>query len=138
MPEIMPPSASYIPEDVRVFLERWRTTMVAGDAKGQAALYAQNVDKFFTKRNVSRDDVRREKVRMLSRYPEFHKYEIRDVRIESLKEDRAIVTFRKDWDARGRGKFSGSEQQRLTLVKRSGSWQIVGEEETKVHWVRRR
>ncbi len=126
-----------IPQDVRVFLDRWRTTLVTGDAAGQAALYADRVDKFFTKRNVSRQDVRREKERMLSRYPEFHKYDIRDVRIETLNEDRAVLTFRKDWDARGRGRFSGSEQQRLTLIKQSGSWQIVGEEETKVHWVRR-
>ena len=110
---------------------------MAGDAAGQAALYADRVDKFFTKRDVSREDVRREKERMLSRYPEFHKYDIRDVRIESLNDDRAVLTLRKDWDARGRGRFSGSEQQRLTLSKQSGSWQIVGEEETKVHWVRR-
>jgi uncharacterized protein (TIGR02246 family) len=133
-----PASSSHsIPNDVQAFLNRWRITLVAGDAAGQAALYADRVDKFFTKRNVSREDVRREKERMLSRYPEFHKYDIREVRIERLNDDRAVLTFRKDWDARGRGRFSGSEQQRLTLSKQSGSWQIVGEEETKVHWVRR-
>jgi hypothetical protein len=126
-----------VPADLRAFLERWRSTLVAGDATAQAALYADRVDRFFTKRSVTRAEVRREKQRMLTRYPEFHKYEISDVRLESLTSDRAVVTFRKEWDARGRGRFAGSEQQRLTLERVSESWKIVGEEETKVHWVRR-
>jgi uncharacterized protein (TIGR02246 family) len=135
--DIPQPLSHHVPADVQAFLNRWRTTMIAGDASGQAEMYANRVNKFFTKRNVSRDEVRKEKERMLSRYPDFHKYDISDVRIERLKDDRAVLTFRKQWDARGRGRFSGSEQQRLTLIKQSGSWRIVGEEETKVHWVRR-
>ena len=74
---------------------------------------------------------------MLARYPEFRKYDIRDVRLESMDGERAVVVFRKDWDVRGRGRFAGSEQQRLTLDRESGSWQIAREEETKVYWVRR-
>ena len=132
-----PQSTSSVPADLQAFLDRWRTTLISGDAKAQAALYANRVDRFFTKRNVTRRDVLREKERMLARYPEFHKYDISDVQIESLDDSRAVVTFRKDWDARGRGRFAGSEQQRLTLRRDDGSWKIVREEETKIHWVRR-
>jgi hypothetical protein len=128
---------SNLPGDLHVFLDRWRSTLISGDAGAQADLYANKVDRFFTKRNVSRDEVRREKERLLGQYPEFYRYEIGDVRVESMDGNRAVVSFRKDWDARGRGRFAGSERQRLTLRRESGSWKIVGEEETKVYWVRR-
>jgi hypothetical protein len=131
------PNRQNIPGDVHAFLDRWRTTLISGDSAAQAALYAPRVHRFFTKRNVTREQVQREKERMLTRYPEFHKYDINDVHVQSQDNDRVIVTFRKDWEARGRGRFAGSEQQRLTLIKRAGTWQIVSEEETKVHWVRR-
>jgi hypothetical protein len=95
------------------------------------------VDRFFRQRGVTREQVRREKQRMLERYPDFNKYELKDVRLESRRGDRAVVTFRKDWDASGRGHFAGSERQRLSLRRAGGTWQITGEEELKVYWVKR-
>jgi hypothetical protein len=129
--------AAGLPGELRTFLDRWRNTMVAGDAAGQADLYANLVDRFYTRSNVSRAEVRREKEQLLAKYPQFHRFKISDVRLETLESDRAVVTLHKEWDARGRGRFAGAERQRLTLSKESGSWRIVGEEETRVYWMRR-
>jgi hypothetical protein len=126
-----------LPEDLHAFLDRWRGTLVAGDANAQANLYAQRVERFLTKRNVTREQVRREKAQLIAQYPAFQRYNIDDVRVESMDSSRAVVSFRKDWDARGNGRFAGSERQRLTLIREGGLWKIVGEEETKVYWVRR-
>lgn len=130
-------TASALPADLSGFLDQWRRTLIDRDLDAQVALYAPAVGRFFNKRNVSRDDVRSEKKRFLNRYPEFVKYDVSDIRVESMENDRAVLTFRKEWDARGRNRFAGAERQRLTLVRDGRNWQIVGEEELKVYWVRR-
>lgn len=132
--------ASYgygVPSDIRAFLERWRTTLVAGAVQEQADLYAPQVDRFFNMTNVSRDFVRQEKQKLISEYPEVKRYTISDVRVESLGGDYAVVSFRKDWDARGARRFAGAERQRLHLRRIRTEWKIVREEETKVYWVRK-
>jgi hypothetical protein len=126
-----------VPADILGFLENWRNTLVRKDLDRHVAAYAPRVDKFFRKRRVSRDQVRAEKAQMFAKYPHINKYELRNVRLNSRSRDKAVVTFRKDWDTSGRTRFAGSEQQRLTLRRSGGSWQITGEEELKVHWVRR-
>jgi hypothetical protein len=126
-----------VPADILGFLEKWRSTLVRKDLDGHVGTYAPRVDKFFRKRRVTRDQVRAEKSQMIAKYPDINKYELKDVRLTSQSKGRAVVTFRKDWDTSGRTRFAGSEQQRLTLRKFGGAWLITGEEELKVHWVRR-
>ena len=133
------PNRNDVPAAVLGTVELWRSTLEKGDLQTHVATYAPRVDKFFRQRRVSRQEVRREKQRMMARYPDVNKYEVHDVRLESLKGDRAVVTFRKDWDTSGSGsrRFAGSEKQRLTLQRLGGEWKVVGEEELKVHWVKR-
>jgi hypothetical protein len=128
-----------IPADVLGTVERWRSSLAKGDVTAHVATYAPRVERFLRQRRVSRDVVQRERNRMLDRYPQINKYEIHDFRLESIKGDRVVLTFRKDWDTSGGGsrRFAGSERQRLTLRRTGSEWKIVGEEEVKVHWVRR-
>jgi len=118
-------------------LDRWRNTVVRGDVKAQAILYAPKMEQFFRRRNVTRDVVLREKARMKELYPNVSRYDITDVQVESHKENVAVVSFRKEWDMHGERRFSGSDRQRFKLRKIAGDWKIVGEEEMVVYWVRR-
>ena len=131
------PAARDAAREIRPFLEEWRTTLMKGDIDAHTALYAPKLDRFFRQRGVTRAAVRREKERMLREYPRFRKYDVRDLKVESQTGDRAVVTFTKDWDARGRRRFAGSERQRLTLKRAGDEWQIASEEELKVFYVRR-
>ena len=124
-------------DDIHRLLDQWRLTVVRGDVSGQTNLYAPRLSRFFTKRNVSRDAVRKEKARMMKAYPEVNKYEISDVQVESNTGDEAVVSFRKEWDMNGKRRFSGAERQRLRLRRIDGDWKIVSEEETKIYWVKR-
>jgi hypothetical protein len=127
-----------VPGDIMGFLERWRTSLVKGDLDTHTELYALRLEQFFRQKNVPRAAVRREKERLLRLYPSMDHYELRNVKVESMRGDRATVTFRKDWTASGgERRFAGSENQRLTLRRAGPTWQIVREEETKIHWVRR-
>jgi hypothetical protein len=142
-PEVQAPASGNghndVPASLLGVIERWRSTLEKGDLETHAATYAPRVDKYFRQRRVSRQGVLREKERLLARYPHINKYEVHDVRLESIKGDRAVVTFRKDWDTSGSGsrRFAGSEKQRLTLRRLAGDWKITGEEELKVLWLRR-
>ena len=118
-------------------LHRWRETVVRGDVNAHAILYAPKMDKFFRRRNVTRETVRREKARMMELYPDVKRYEISDVRVESQRGTEAIVSFRKEWDMRGDRPFSGAERQRLKLRRIAGDLKIVSEEELKVYWLKR-
>jgi hypothetical protein len=130
--------AANVPPDMQALLNSWRTTLISGDASAHADLYTSRVDRFLKRRNVSRREVRRETEKVLSRYPKSRRYEISDVAVEKMDGGKAVLTFRKDWDVRGRGQFAGAARQRLTLRNEAGSWKINGEEETKVYWARRR
>ncbi len=68
------------PSDINGLLDRWRDTVVRGDVNAHAILYAPKMDKFFRRRNVTRETVRREKARMMELYPDVKRYEISDVR----------------------------------------------------------
>ena len=129
--------AATVPADILRFVERWERTLENSDLEGQAACYAPVVERFYTKSNVRLNQVIDEKRRMLETYPNFHKYEIANIRVHSLTPQRAAITFDKTWDTSGRTRFAGSEQQRLVLVRIGGQWKIVREEETRVYWVRR-
>ena len=130
-------TVSEVPADIVQFLERWESSLEKHDLAAQEDCYARVVDRFYTKSNVTQKSVMAEKRRMLQTYPTFHKYEISNIRVESLTPERASITFDKNWDASGRKRFAGSEQQRLVLIKVGGEWKITREEETRVYWVRR-
>jgi hypothetical protein len=118
-------------------LDRWRNTFLRGDVNGQSILYAPQMELFYRRNAVSRETVRREKSRMMELYPQVHRYDISDVKLESHKGDEAVVSFRKDWDMNGDRRFSGAERQRLKLKRINGDWKIIREEELKIYWVRR-
>ena len=126
-----------VPPDIRQFLESWRSSLLQGDLNTHVSLYTSRVERFFRRRNVTREAVRREKELVLSKYPNIEQYDIRDVKVDRVSDSRASVTFRKDWDMRGRRRFAGSEIQRLMVRKDAGKWQITGEEELKVFRVQR-
>lgn len=135
--EPVPAGKNDVPGDIAGFLERWRTSLARGDLEAHVATYAPRLERFFRQGKVTRDRVRAEKERLLRIYPDVNRLDITDIRVESRQGNRAVVTFRKDWDMSGARRFAGSERQRLTLVRVGDAWQIAGEEELKVYWVRR-
>ena len=132
LPEPTPERAS-----IDRFLDRWISTVYKGDVESHSELYAPTVSRFFRERNVSQKAVRKVKSQMMALYPTVTRYDISDVKIESNNGSEAVVSFRKEWDMKGRRRFAGAERQRLRLRRLGGAWKIVSEEETKVYWTKR-
>jgi len=57
-------------------------------------------------------------------------YRISGIGITPVSDSRAVATFRKHWQWRTSGgrRSSGEEEERMTLVRTEGAWQISSEQ----------
>ncbi len=122
---------------IYAMLDEWLTTTRELDLEKHVNTYAPVVDTFFRKRGVPLAEVRKEKQRFFKGISEVRQLKIDDIRIESFRPDRAVVSFKKDWDMRGPRPSAGSERERLTLRWIDGNWRIAGEQELKIYWTRK-
>jgi UV DNA damage repair endonuclease len=110
------------------WIESWKRH----DLQRHVAIYAPVLDTYFTKHNVTRDQVYKDKKYSFWLYTRVHQYDLRDLRIQWRSANEAVATFRKKWDFSGRKRFSGDEIEALTLVRTGAGWQIKTEREVKV------
>ena len=133
-----PAQAVQEPTDIHAFLNHWADAVRRGDAPAAAACYTSRVGPYFTRGSISRDSVRQSIRQSISRYGKLSINRISDVSIQMAGRSKAVVTFRKHWQSAGYDKFSGEEQERVTLVRSSkGAWRISSEQEEKVYWTHR-
>jgi len=122
---------------IRKFLENWAEAARAGDLERAANMYAEQVSTYFTKRNVTRAVVRRERNLNLARYGRMSVYRIGDIQISPITNNQASVTFRKMWQSSGPRVTSGEEKEQLILKRDAAIWRIVSEKEITVYWVKK-
>ena len=122
---------------VRALLNRWSSALKRGDVETATICYAPVVSPYFLRQNVSRDAVRLSIRQSLARNGKLEIYRLSDIQITPDGDGRAVVSFRQHWQASGRTKSAGEEQERMTLVRNHGIWQIASEQEQKVYWARR-
>jgi hypothetical protein len=123
---------------VRDLINRWSDALKRGDLEEAAGYYAPRVSPYFSRRGVSRDAIRQGLRKALGTSGKFDIHRISGLKIAKLSGDRAVVTFRKRWQTSGGRKSAGEEQDRLTLVRSNGAWQIASEQDQKVYWMVRR
>ena len=122
---------------IRKFLENWAEAARAGDLERASNMYAERVSTYFTKRNVTRAVVRRERNLNLARYGRMSVYRISDIQISPITDNQASVTFRKMWQSSGPRVTSGEEKEQLILERDAAAWRIVSEKEITVYWVKK-
>jgi hypothetical protein len=130
-----PVDASKVRAEVRKTLEDWTGTIRRHDIEAHMKYYADTLDTYYNRRNVTTDALRGERARAFDRYHDF------EVQLENLKIEpdptgtRATAVFDKTWKFTADDRVSsGSVQQQLTLSKVGGSWLITGEKELKVYY----
>jgi ketosteroid isomerase-like protein len=115
----------------------WADALNRGDVNRHVSFYAPRLERYFGATGVSRDAIAKDKRRVLGQHDTFQ-INVSDVRVESVEGDRAVVTFRKEWNSTGGRPFAGAERSRLVVANLGGEWKIVGEKEQKVYWVKRK
>ncbi len=115
---------------VHELLDRWAGALQRGDVETAAQYYAPVVSTYFDRHDVTRDAVRQSIRRARARYGRPDVYRISGLGITPVSTTRAVATFHKHWQWRtsGRGRAAGEEEERMTLVRTEGAWQISSEQ----------
>jgi hypothetical protein len=115
-------------------LARWVSSFRSRDINAQVACYSPHVRTYFHRRNVTREQILRDKTRDWSRIASIRKYTVTPLSTTNEGSDRRAILVRKHWDTiTPRGTISsGADIERLTFRKLAGEWKIVDEQEIKV------
>jgi ketosteroid isomerase-like protein len=115
----------------------WANATRSRDSAARMAFYADRVDPYYLKSNVSSGLVKAESERAYSMFSTV------DIQLNNMKidvdpaGDKAVVTFDKSWNFDGSRQSSGAVQQRLWLQRFGDRWLITGEKDLKVYYKNR-
>lgn len=119
-------------------LDGWAGAARAHDLDAQVAFYADVVDPYFLRHNVSVADVRTNRSLAYTRY---YKLDVQlsniDVEIDPSGSS-ATATFDKSYSFEGEKVLSGSVKSMLWLTKTGSRWLISGERDLKVYYSNKR
>ncbi|MEW6573227.1 MAG: hypothetical protein AB1374_06295 [Bacillota bacterium] len=123
-----------ITREVQVAVDKWVRTACEKDLTGHVECYADQLDRYYNKYNVTKDELIKSKEEMMTKY-DIIDIQVSDVKVDVENRSSAVATFKKTWDARGRETFAGEEIQRLRFQKSRNKWKITSEEEVEIYWV---
>jgi hypothetical protein len=131
------PVAADTDRQVRRFLQKWADAEKSANTGEVEDFYAPKLSRYFTRRGVTRADVRAAKAKEEERYGRVIVCDIKDISVNLAGSDQAVTKFRKRWQTAGPRVLMGEEQEQLTLIRDQGKWQIGAEQRTKLYWVRK-
>jgi ketosteroid isomerase-like protein len=135
-PAASPVDAAAVRSEVTSVLNGWAQSSMAHDLDAHMSHYADRLDTYYTKSNVSASAVRADRERAYNTYSSID-IDLSNIEITpDAAGERATVVFDKTWNFEGEEQStSGSVQQRLWLAKTNGRWRITGEKDLKVYYV---
>jgi hypothetical protein len=122
---------------VRLFLRQWAGAEKSANVGEVGDFYAPQLSWYFREPGVTRAGVLAARAQDEARYGRMIVSDIRDIRVNRLDSNHTIATFRKRWQTAGPSVLMGEEQERLTLLRDRGRWQIGAEQRTELYWVRK-
>ncbi|HEV7377199.1 MAG TPA: zinc ribbon domain-containing protein [Pyrinomonadaceae bacterium] len=129
-----PPTAPAT-QEVTSTLYNWAAATQAHDLDAHMSYYADTLDTYYLRSNVSSDFVRSDKSRAYSRY---HKLDVKLSNFEVTVDPsgtHAAAVFDKTFNFEGDKLLSGSVRQALWLRKIDGRWRITGEKDLRVYYI---
>ncbi len=117
--------------DPAVWLEEWAAAMRSHDAAAQAGFYAETVDQYLGRREVSREAVLKDRDATIRMRKGLWTMKMEDVRIERQTDSEVEVHLLKHFiDQPAPGEVLESYvPTRLTLKRMDGSWRITSEQD---------
>jgi hypothetical protein len=109
---------------IHQLLARWTGALRSGDIAAAAQCYAPVVSTYFKRHDVTRAAVRQS----MARYGRLDVYRISGLALTPVSDNRAVATFRKHWQFSGHRRAVGEEDERMTLVRSTGVWEISSEQ----------
>lgn len=111
-------------------LNDWADAAAHNDVTAETSYYAPHLDRYFQKRNVSRDYVRFDKSYFRQRGRQMQSFRISNLHYLFPAQDDAVVTLTKTWSFRWGGEnIRQSTRSRLWLHRSQDGWKITGEQD---------
>jgi serine/threonine protein kinase len=130
----IPIESSSVTEEVKATLDGWAATTRSHDFDTHMTYYADILEIYYSRQNVSVSFVRSNRSRA------FKLYSSLDIQLSNIKVTpdssglRATTIFDKYYNFQnGEKSFSGSVQQMIWLAKINESWRIIGEKDLRVY-----
>ncbi|HVG33893.1 MAG TPA: hypothetical protein VM911_12470 [Pyrinomonadaceae bacterium] len=135
-PSPSPVNVAVLRKEVMEALNGWAQSSMERDIDAQMSYYADTLDIYYTKTNVSASVVRADRERAYETFSTLD-IELSNVQITpDTTGERANALIDKTWNFEGEEKASsGSVQQEIRLAKRDGRWLIIGEKDVQVYYV---
>jgi hypothetical protein len=111
----------------------WAASIERKDIDAHMRYYLDTLEKYYNLTYVSSSKVRDDRTRA------FGKYQTLQVGLSNFNiqfdssGQRVTALFDKNFDFRGERFYSGTVQNRMTLLRVGGEWRIIGEEELKIY-----
>jgi hypothetical protein len=118
--------------DPKVWLHGWASAMQTRDANAQAAFYADTVDRYLDQRNVSREDVLRDRESTIHMRQGLWTVKMEKIVVEQQSDTEAQVRLVKhfiDEPDPSSGILESFVPSRLTLKRVGGEWKITSEQD---------
>jgi ketosteroid isomerase-like protein len=122
-------------QEVVSALNRWVAALRARDFNGEISYYADNLDVYYSRRNVAVDFVRELHLKL------FSKYSTTDMQLTNINVDvsqsglSAVATFDKTFNFQGEKNYSGAVLSHFEWTKINGTWRITGDKDLKIYYV---
>jgi hypothetical protein len=124
---------------IRDAVAAWANAFRSMNAAAIAECYAQVVERYFERNDVTRDQIRHDQQSVFARTLYIRKFEVNDIKIDvdtiqpstdSVTNPRTTATFRKEWDTAELGdrNFSSEAMEKLTFTSSPQGWKIIREE----------
>jgi serine/threonine protein kinase len=121
-----------VKKEINDFLQSWAASFASHDLDAHMSSYAETLDIYNDRTNVSVDQVRAERLRDLEEYSKIS-LELPSIRITLDSGSRAIAIFDKTWGFYGNKRYTGSARQEVWLAKLNGRWRITGEKTLQIY-----
>lgn len=121
-----------VKKEINDFLQSWAASFAGHDLDAHMSSYAETLDTYNDRNNVSASQVRAERLRELEEYSNIS-LELNSIRITLDSGSRAIAIFDKTWGFYGNKRYTGSARQEVWLNKINGRWLITGEKTLQIY-----
>jgi ketosteroid isomerase-like protein len=115
--------------DPAMVVSDWEAAMNSRDAAAQAAFYADPVDRYFLRHNLSRDEVKADKQSAINRRKGDWSVEMENVKVTRPDDNTARVRLIKHYTVKEEGKTASEwfVPSLLLMTRANGRWQITSE-----------
>ena len=117
--------------DITRTLGSWAQAFVNNDPAAEASFYAPAVDRYFLRRNVSRDYVLKDKQSYRDRGNRIQHFTVTGLDFQFQSPASAVVTFTKSWSVTGPQQtgYPHSTRSRVWMTRLPEGWRITGEQD---------